>query len=164
MALNTLAIDPGLRDCGLALYTGHKLVRAVLARSSNKADRGPYAWRDMAMVAHAWVVQQGVLPDVVVIEAQQIYPAKFQKGDQDDILQLAGVGGALAYAFRNASEMYSYLPRIWKGQVPQSVFAKRILSKLTIPELSLIEACPSSLMHNIAHAIGLARYHLGAKL
>ncbi len=146
------------------------MAHAALVRSPNKADRGPYAWRDMARAVWAWYADrvpeaagEQWEPDVLVLEGQQVYSTRFQKGNQDDLLQLAGVCGAIAYAFQGSPEMHSYLPRLWKGQVPQKVFSERLWNKLTPEERSKYEPCPASLRHNIDHAVGLGAYHLAGK-
>ena len=160
----TLAIDPGLRGSGVSVFSADSLVRAAYVKSPNQADRGPYAWRDMAEAIRLWLSMQEYeygAPNALVMELQQVYATRFQKGNQDDLLQLAGVNGAISYAFRGIPEVFSYLPRVWKGTVKKEVMTARIESKLSPEELAGIEPCAVSLRHNVIDAVGLGLYKFG---
>lgn len=153
-----VAIDPGLRDIGIAVFEGSRLVRAGLVRSSEKTLRGPGQWRSLAKQTAGWL---GPVPrvDLLVLEGQQIYPGRFQ-ARPDDLLQLAGVCGALTTTIE-AKAYFSYLPRVWKGSVSQADMAQKCLDLLTPEEAACIEPMPASLLHNAAHSIGIGLFHCG---
>ncbi len=165
MANITLGVDPGLRESGWALFQGKELLRAGLARSPERTERGPIAWRAMAYALEADVAKHTPLSNIstLVLEGQQVYRTAQQRGDQDDLLQLAGVNGAISVLFKHVTDVWLYLPRVWKGQVPQKIFAMRMSRSLTEVEEARVNVCPSSLRHNTLHALGLTRFHLGIK-
>lgn len=98
-------------------------------------------------------------PDTLVIEFPQVYATRYQKGNQDDILQLAGVVGALVHSIEAAVTIL-YRPREWKGQVPKDIHNARVLASLSPPEKAAIAECAPSLLNNVVDAIGIGRYFL----
>lgn len=161
----TVAIDPGLRASGCAVFKSKTLVRAAAVLNPNKKDRGLQAWIDMAVEVKDWLGGvlgwAGVVPvDALVIESQQIY--RGFKANPDDILQLTGVSAACAMGIP-AVKYVSYLPRDWKGQVPRTVYSNRVWSKLTDEEREAVEPCSKDAMHDVTHAIGLGWVFLGVE-
>ncbi len=130
---------------------------AALVPNLNKG-RGPEAWRDAACaVIEACGVE---VVSELVLEVPQVYRQGLQKGDPADLIELAGVDGALA-ALITAGKTTGYLPQRWKGQVPKEIHHKRILAKLSETEKAAIEPTPASLLHNVYDAIGIGLFHLG---
>lgn len=155
-----LAIDPGLRGCGVAAF-GSELVFCAYPRNPEARARGPGAWWSMAQAVYQAVVDANVpLPRTLVVEVPQVYAGSKQKGDPNDLIQLAGVLGALTGLFRCAT--VGYAPREWKGQVPKDVHNRRILGKLSASERTILESCgvSQSLQHNVIDAVGLGKFHL----
>lgn len=155
--MRVLSCDPGLRGSGVGVFEDGKLVRAAYVKSPERIERGPPAWRAMAHAVSGWVGTDSI--DTLVLEVPQVYRAGQQKGDPDDILQLAGVDGAVVGMIWSSSVKW-YLPREWKGQVEKSIMVRRIEKLLTPEEVSVIEACPASLRHNIIDGIGLGLFYL----
>ncbi len=155
----TIAIDPGLRGVGIAAFEGKELMRAGYVKNSEQKLRGPQAWYSMAHEVRYWVWPSfGLIPcDTLVLEGQQIYLGA--KINPAHLIEIAGVAGAVAYAI-DAKKRVSYLPRIWKGQVPKDVHNQRTLAKLSEKEQAVIEYPATSLRHNVYDAIGLGMYHL----
>lgn len=151
-----VSFDPGLRDAGLAIWKDGKLQRATLVRSPEKKERGPFAWMQMAKA----VAEQAPSPDRCVIEIPQVYQQRFWKGDPADLIELAGVNGAVV-ARLDAHEHHGYRPREWKGQTPKDVHGKRIMKALSAEEASRIDPCPASLLHNVIDSIGIGLFDLG---
>lgn len=166
MSEYTISFDPGLRHAGVSVFDGSgtdaRLVYATLARNSEKTVRGLPAWAAMAVAACESV--KGYIPNATsvtfVSEIPQIYRGPQQKGDQDDLLQLAGVVGAVAGAL-GASTTVSYYPREWGGQTPKEIKNRRTLARLEDGEKKNIAAIPQSLLHNTLDSIGIGLYHLG---
>lgn len=91
-----------------------------------------------------------------IIEQPQIYPGQHQKGDQNDLIQLAVMVGryvdrATACGFR----VTLVKPCEWKGQLPKDVCWDRVRETLTPYELTRMEKLSKSRAHNMHDAIGL---------
>lgn len=165
MAGSLLALDPGLRVSGVSVWHDGRLKWAGLVRGAD-TGRGAPAWREMAnsvgyqMRAVLSWVNTGWHLDKVAVELMQSYDAKHQAGDQNDLIELAGVAGAVVGLFADASAV-SYTPREHKGQVPKEVHNARVQKKLTPEERAAVEECAPSLMHNVWDAVGIGLFQLG---
>lgn len=161
-----IAVDPGKLQCGVAIFKDALLVHGTLARNpvDTSGSDGPQVWRNTAQnvvdayvrhtkdYSHGWV-------KALVLEVPQIYRTGLQKGDQRDVLALAGVDGAIAGMFDCPVSYYT--PAQWKGQVPKVVMNKRIMSRLSPVELKAIDVrVPASLIHNVQDAIGIGLKYL----
>jgi hypothetical protein len=158
-----VSIDPGLRACGVAVFENSVLVRAALVKSPERGVRGPVAWRAMADAVAAYI-GRGAL-DVLVIEVPQVYQQRAWKGDPGDLIELAGVDGALVGALQ-PFESIGYFPKEWKGQVPKEIHCARTILKLQtrgLDEEGKIEPVAQSLRHNVVDAVGLGLFQLDNK-
>lgn len=161
----TLAVDPGLRQCGVALFEGPALVAAWLARNCTKTERGPTAWTTMGeSVLESWLrrtPRRGLVLDQLVVEVPQVYWGKRGGGKAADLIELAGVVGAVAVSMPVRTRKH-FLPREWKGQTPKPVHNRRVLKRLDVEEsLAFDKAIPKSLLNNAIDAVGLGLFHLG---
>jgi hypothetical protein len=152
-----VCVDTGLRECGVSIFRDRELIRAGLVRNPETTGRGPKVWLAMAREVNEWLRD---LPsaDELVLEVMQSYDLRHQKGDQNDLLELAGVGGAIV-GILSPERVTGYRPAEWKGQVPKVVHHKRIQRELTEQEVKRIEKCPESLKHNVIDAIGIGLFH-----
>jgi len=165
-----LAVDPGLRGCGVALFDeGTKtLLRADYVKGSAKAERAE-AWAEMAVAVDNWTDTQ----PRIVIEFPQVYKRQHmsarKKGtDPNDLLQLAAVVGAITSCV-SSIDVAVLLPMEWKGQVDKAVMWDRALKRLSTEELSRVPGpnvpgkprVLKSLAHNMHDAIMLGLVHLG---
>lgn len=139
-----LAVDPGLRGCGMALGVGHatpvgrwvldEFLWAGFAVSTCKDKRGPPAWAAMSFAAvlagaQRAVTAAGALPIHVVIERPQIYQGGLQKADPDDLMELMGVVGYLTADFmgdRYGFNVHAVRPKEWKGNMDKKVHQTRL--------------------------------------
>ena len=140
-----LAVDPGYRAMGWALFQGDQLESCGLARGvllSETVSKLPVTFCNE-----------------LVVEDQQIY--RTTKARHADILKLAQSAGAVIGAVKHFN-LTMYLPRQWKGTVPKEVFARRILTRLSEHEMTIFDSvkCPKSMRHNIVDAIGLGLFKL----
>ena len=185
---NVLAVNPGARGCGVAYFRRGLLAWAELATSPSM-DRGASGWVAMAREIPALfrsvkVLEQtsttrstvsGYRVDYVdgsedfalAVEGQQIYARG--KGDQNDIVLLAAVAGAVAMQFQGCPEMRSYLPNEWKGDVPKPkrrrdpyIVAERCRHRLTPAELAGVKL-PDDVERqwHTWDAVGIGLHHLG---
>ena len=152
--LQFACVDPGLRHCGVALFDKGDLYSAFLVRNPIESGRG---YEVSASMGNAVVSSMHGYGESVIVEFPRIYPsAAQQKGDLNDLLDLAAVGGAIAS--RRVTE--TVFPSDWKGNVPKEVMTERIRRALTDEERARIEKCPASLMHNVLDAVGIGLHKL----
>lgn len=164
-----LAIDPGLRHCGYAVFNGGQLVAAGLVRNSNKSDRGPAAWLDMAAAVRVTAQSLPQMVGQLVLEGQQIYQVSKLAGkmgaDANDLLELSGVCGALAASF-DAVEVRRVMPSEWKGTTDKTICQLRVSKRLSDSEAMAIcwpgkTGKDSSLAHNVYDAIAIGLWAVG---
>lgn len=162
------AIDPGLRVCGVSLFVDNVLRSAGLVKSSNEKDRGMTAWRDMALAVLQWLGDNGPTTggflNILAGERMQVYSGSKQEGDPNDLIELAGVLGAVSCRLLPRI-CVTYSPRDWKEQTrkpapgtdPESyVIAVRCRKRLTVEEQTRIQLpTAKSLQHNVWDAIGI---------
>lgn len=163
-----LAIDPGIRHCGYALFdtSGSKRLHTAGLIKNKSKESGFEAGTYMAWYAHEFVAKIelpfGERIEQVVVERPQVYTSSKLKGDPNDLVSLAGVVGALgSYFLNDAVTLKTYLPREWAGQVPKEIRWDRCEKRLSVEERGRIDWPAMSLAHNTKDAIGIAMYHLG---
>lgn len=155
-----LAVDPGIRGCGAALFDGSTLARVAYVVSPFAS--GNQAGESAAMAAA--VAEWAGVVDLVVIEWPRVYATRIRagqsSGDPNDLLALAGVDAAVAALVGARSA--SYCPSDWKGNVPKDVMGARILGRLSAAEQSLVmTVTPAGKRHNAIDAVGVGLFHLG---
>lgn len=157
------SVDPGLRLCGLAIFTDGVLTGAHSIAVKERFE-GPEAyWR----IAREVLTRVGEsVPGTLVIETPQQYA--MSPAPRGQVQALEGVVGALTAVFApGGTSVVSYLPREWKGQLPKDVAFVRILSRLAPSELlvepNLLAAVrhPASKWGHVADAVGIGLHHLG---
>jgi len=135
--MNVIGIDPGLRCTGLATFDGKTWdVRSI--RSTE---------RDLAARCEEIAASIPCAPvDLLVIERPQVYQGRLQKGDPNDLVDLAVLVGVL---LRHIPHVRALLPRPrdWKGQVPKDIHHRRLRAR--VPDLG-----PAS--KDAMDAVGLA--------
>lgn len=155
-----IAIDPGLRHCGVALGEESPmrlLKRAELVLNPEQVERGPRAWVAMCRSVLQWAGPYGTTHQLI-IEVPRIYPRSDQrKGDLNDLLELAGVVGAIATQWASVK---FYYPAQWKGQVPKKIMTERIRKQLRPVELENIISVGAK-DHNTLDAVGIFLHSVG---
>lgn len=114
----------------------------------------------MAVAVDIWreTLDKYITEDVI-IELPRVYPGARQKGDQNDLIELASVVGAIsAYVF--ARDRKAVYPYEWKQQVPKDIHHARALARLTAQEKARIVPCAKSLAHNVYDGIAMGLTHL----
>lgn len=168
-----VALDPGLRECGVAIFdlASGELLAAGMPENPERKARGLAAWARMAAAVVGYVSAcleplraAGALGQVgVASECPQVYTAGKSKGDPNDLIELAGVVGRVAGGLRAASER-SYLPREWKGTLDGDVMVERIKARV---DERLVERARVQLPraqdkhHNVWDAIGVGLHVVG---
>ena len=160
----TLSIDAGLHGLGCGLFYDKELATAWYASPGGKG-RGPARWREVIKDGLGPLMETGIIPDTVVIETMQVYSGA-QRADPADLLEVQGVCGAVAgWAPFAAATLVGYLPKEWKGLVPQQIYSDRVDSFLARRGWndSRIVPHPSNRHHDVMHGIGVGLHHLGIK-
>lgn len=171
-----LYVDPGIRACGCALFSGGRLVAAGFPTGSKDANTDdPFgrtrAWSAMATAVEEWCRttwkrSEGITG--VVIELPQVRKKEHQRAakkgtDPNDLIQLAAVVAAIADRFRfvPVSGVRAFLPEEWKGTVPKKIHNERALARLDAAELAMIPQLASSKLHNVVDAIAMGLVDAG---
>lgn len=154
-----ISVDPGVRGCGVAVFSGD-LLRAFYVK--NPIEKGD----DYAAAANmASAVLNSVLHDAAttaIIECPMVYSGAKQRGAQSDIVAVAGVSYSIAARLSAIGvDCFRVLPYQWKGQVPKEIMLRRIESTLMPTELTVIQKTPKSVRHNVIDAIGIGLHYLG---
>jgi hypothetical protein len=142
-----VAIDPGVRRCGISLWEEGKLRNAWLTKERD-------TWSEVAGDVGAWTGK-------AVIEFPQFYSRRaLGKGDPNDLLNLAAVVGAITTHY-----LYPVIvrPREWKGQAPKDVTEARVRKELSKVEMARVDLPAKSLRHNVFDAIGIGLWFLKKK-
>lgn len=159
--MRLLAVDPGIRACGVSLFDGDELIAcALVPNTAPEGASAPSRCAEMAIAVRSWCA----CVDRVVVEWPQVYRAGRAKAgaDPNDLLLLAGVAGALASEYGYAV-VESVLPREWKGTVAKEVMLERILDRLSPSELVLVDGLglAKSKRHNVVDAVGIGLWVSG---
>lgn len=157
-----IAVDPGLRGCGLAFFDldTKKLILAEYVRNTERHGFDFVAARAMTLQIRISVVRFGMeQPERFWGECPVSYQAGAQKGDQNDLIHLAGFVYMIAGAFEN-SALCQYTPREWKGTIEKEQMADRIIGRLDAAENAAVRQA-GVLTHNIWDAVGIGLHALG---
>jgi hypothetical protein len=153
-----LAVDPGLRACGCAVFRDGQLVRAEHVKGSKNGERAE-AWTQMFYAI--WESTKSDRVEELAIEFPTTYGGKSSRGDTRDLLDLASVVGAICAGFLHA-KIKVYLPAEWKGQCDtDKIILPRVLKRLSEAEqAAVIWPSAKSLRHNVTDGIGIGLVHL----
>lgn len=105
--------------------------------------------------------------ETLIVERPQVYEARLQKGDQEDIVATALRAGRLAdRAFMLFGHAQGYReifpnPAQWKKQVDKKIHNARVLAALSTEERALIPKLAKTKLHNCIDAVGLALWASG---
>ncbi len=127
----TLAVDPGVHQCGYARGDGARLTAAGMHETAGR----PLRWDHGTAVS----------------EIPQVYQGR--KVRTSDLVDLAAAAGRVCALH---SVRY-YRPGSWKGQVPKKIHHARMWEKLDENETAILKALdvPKGLRHNVYDAVCL---------
>lgn len=155
-----ISIDPGVRRAGVAIWEGVSLVDA---RQFYHED----GYLDLATVIYEYVEARWSEMRGIVIEKPQIYHEHSkQKGDQNDLIELAIVAGQIGaiLAYGIDVPITYYLPYEWKKQMKKEVTTPRIQEALDEKEHKAILLPPAKKQqHNVWDAVGIGLFHIRKK-
>lgn len=177
-----LAIDPGIRGCGVAFFRDSQLAACAYVRNPVRTGSGADAVVAVACEVAEWrrFASGSKYADEIAIEIPQAYVVGKSKGSANDLIPLAGV--AYAAAALVGGHVTSYSPAQWKGQLDKEVVQRRILgatcaevlasgartprpgtARLSEAEYGIADEAvrqAKSLAHNLVDAAGLGLFHL----
>ncbi|MFG0245714.1 MAG: hypothetical protein ACF8MF_06670 [Phycisphaerales bacterium JB052] len=165
--MRLITLDPGLRCCGLAYFRKGKLVHAGCAVNPYTAStkiRDVPAWLGVAESCRELIYEwlRGSRATQIVYEMPTVYVDGY--ADPNDLMQLAGVLGAIAGMFPEVP-WEGFLPAQWKGQLDKGVHHARIKEFFLSPhEVRKLEVdlgeINAGLQHNALDAVGLGLHYL----
>ncbi len=129
----TVGIDPGVRECGIAILHGDEIAECIvvrLPRSVKGAERVP------TMIKMLHDVHVPHVADCVVVEGQTAYDYRgevdLKKVDPNDLIHVGQVAGACAALFLTDKNCRLIIPepKIWKKQVAKSKMQARLYHRL----------------------------------
>lgn len=150
-----IAIDPGLRTTGWAMFYEDKISSCGLSRSTSTS---------LGDILRDHDVQVPAVPiGRAVIEKMQVYNIQRSKGDPADLVNLSILGGRLS---SHAREVTFVEPKTWKGQRPKDAILPLIKQYLTEAEVMRMDSYlapikAKSLLHNAYEAVGIGLWALG---
>lgn len=174
---NTLAVDPGLNGCGVAVFSPEGiLLRALYVRNpAHKSDGLGRRVKAMGSAVRGYMLHEVTS---LVVEWPRFYPGG-RTVTGHALLSLAGVDGAILAAF-NGHAVRTVEPPEWKGSLDPAAMIERIRHRLSAEErlrvCVLPTACPacssttppfedcrtsSCLAHNVFDAIGIGLWDAG---
>ena len=135
-----LTIDPGA-NTGIAVFRDGVLAQSDLINLKSYRD----AWKIDE------VIKIRSMPHVrTVVEIPIAYIGSKAKVNPNDLIRLAFRAGALG-----GFEAETITPVKWKGNVPDKILYRRILSALNDDEKATIPERGESVLHNTLDAIGI---------
>lgn len=97
----------------------------------------------------------------LVIEKMRVYQGSKQKGNPNDLIDVAFSAGVFSKQYMNVLQVE---PRVWKGgPVPKKIMLKRIKYVLMSEETNLVERYQTaeSERHNLWDAVGIGLWAAG---
>jgi hypothetical protein len=165
-----VAMDPGIRGCGLAMFEAGRLKHATYVRNPTRKGSDGLAITTMGLAvgstAKTWLAPRAKdTPLVCCVEMPQVYAHGKGEGDPNDLIPLAAVDGALLTALPWSATV-TYRPRVWKGTIDPDILTARLCSTapgaLLYPdEHTHTDKVCTSLAHNMWDAVGIGLYYLG---
>jgi hypothetical protein len=163
-----IAVDPGLRGSGLAIFRNGVMQHAEYVKNSDELGRGPTS--HMLMAACIVKAVRRILPyppqdTHFLVEFPRIYPGPGAGIDHNDLLDVAGVASATMHAMATSLRLHPancrfVLPFDWKGNIKKKIMTQRILDSLTDAERGVIVSSGEK-DHNTVDAAGLGLWQLG---
>jgi len=153
-----VAIDPGVRGCGVAVFHDGEFVHAQYTGCFGGQVHPLLEPGARLLSEVSGIFDLGV--SELVIEKPKVYDTRHQKGDQRDLVNLAiVVGGIMEAASPFVGSILLVEPWQWKGQTPKEISNERTKAALTKAELEGVSLPKAkSLHHNVWDAIGIGLY------
>ncbi len=153
--MRIIAVDPGTRLCGWALFDEGEPVAVGVAKSKaiTLVDRAGEMGAAIFVQA-----EDAKIANFAVVERPVVYPdSKERDSDIVDLAVTAGVlGGVLC---RCAERVIMPTPREWKGTTPKSIHNARTAERCPAA-VPLVNELPKGQRNHVWDAVGLALWQL----
>lgn len=151
-----LAVDPGIRGCGVAVFDGATLVWAGYVPNPLTTGDGLEEVRRVGYAVLAAAYLRGSPPWRVVVERPQVYFGT--KSNPNHLLNLTAIAGVIVGRGQGLESVDWVLPRVWKGNVSKEETETLVQQVLGPNELARVTRVES---HDAWDAIGIGLYDLG---
>lgn len=162
-----LALDPGLRGPGLALFNGAEEL-VTCTTFGVPENRGAEAWLEAVDKAMTWLANEA--PDVhiteLVYEMMECYEQN-SSAKNNDLLECVGSGSGIitmVALYNTGLKVKGYTPNDWKGTKKKPIVHRRAKKRLSKREKKTLKAClsslPKGLHHNALDAVSIGLVHL----
>lgn len=147
-----ISIDPGRAGLGWASFVDDRLYSVGLIACHE----------GLVLAAEILANIMKVRPEAVVIEVPQVYQQRQQKGDPNDLIDVAVIAGIAAGAAAPFVEPQLVRPHKWKGNRPKALDNTYTFSLLSPEEKAVVDGCDvlKSKLHNVIDAVGLGLWKL----
>lgn len=150
-----VSVDPGKNKIAYACWnpaTGELIKAGLVTQTSEPGTERVEHWREIA--DYFWVHIPPGDPVRLVVEIPQIYSGPREE-DPNDLIDLAGVVGAICSSVEVEAVEWSPQPREWKGQIPKAVTKTRVDKRLSEKEKALVEWPAGRFKHDVYDALHL---------
>lgn len=163
-----ITIDPNLRGCGVAVWSGNALQLAAYVKNPS-TGRGYAAFVSMAVAVGEYLMDRVLYEDraPVIVEHPRVYPG-MPKTDLNDLLDVTGVGAAVSHRLKGFGItgsgyvlVQTVFPSEWKGTMKKAAMLDRIREKLTDTERAVVQKTNKSDTEDILDAVGIGLWKLG---
>lgn len=151
--MRLMTVDPGKAGLGWAVFDDGRLMETGILENGSMVE----AVRMLERVSSRW------RPDASVIEVPQVYPQRVQKGDPNDLIDVAVIAGIAVAVLSTFCVPQLVRPHKWKGSRPKAVDNQRTLGLLDADELDVLKksGASSSKQHNVLDAVGIGLWKEG---
>ena len=152
-----VAVDPGLREAGLAVFVGGKLARVERVAVDNGED--VQQWRAMGEA-----LAEACPDDVQHIAVEEMRPRRNMPEAVPRIMHLVGVTGAFvgAFALNVTTELVD--PHVWTAGLNKTLNKARIAQRLSPEETKVMDAalakCVARNRKELWDAVGIGLFAL----
>lgn len=151
-----VAIDPGIRASGVAVFHRGSLVAAKWVKG-HESDVVSWTQRQVLGIPQAFVGRVcSFVEEPIVVRGRAF------RGKTESLLQLSQTVGMLRAMFEGVGVDVGRVPvRDWKRNVPTEALHERLERKLDEHEKSVIQWPAKSAAHNVVDAISIGLWALG---
>jgi hypothetical protein len=161
-----LALDPGIRGCGVAIFRDRRLTDCAYVKNPIKTGATIDVSVSMGSKVVSWFLERaGRNFDEVIVEYPRVYQrgGGKSKGDPNDLLPLVAVD-AVVVGSPAWVKIRQVFPSDWKGQASKGAVRTRVVARLDAAEMKVLEAGEKearSLAHNVTDSVGIGLFALG---